>query len=264
MSRGVDVSAYQGPVDFDALKADADFIIAKATEGTGFIDPQFRRNWFEPTQVGLRRGAYHFARPDLGLDAQDEAAHFLTQIGGWTPDDLLALDYEVDYTGDVVGWCIRWLDAVRALTGITPYIYLNRSLVQGFDWSSVIAAGYPLWLAYYDGQPDIMPQTPWPKVAIKQWTSTGRIAGILGDVDLNSMEDDMAETPEQTYARIAPLLQEKIVAPQENTNTALKQALAALSQNASGGMSDAELAVLLTKLGVVLERAGADIATPKP
>jgi hypothetical protein len=70
-------------------------------------------------------------------------------------------------------------------------------------------------------------------------------------------------TAQETYDLIAPLLQEKIVAPQADTNTAIKDALAALQANAAGSMSDAELAVLLTKLGVILENAGANVA-PKP
>jgi hypothetical protein len=77
-------------------------------------------------------------------------------------------------------------------------------------------------------------------------------------------EDEMALTPQEIYDAIAPLLQEKIVAPQADTNAAIKDAIAALSQNAAGGMSDADLAVLLTKLGVILEKAGADVATPNP
>jgi lysozyme len=185
--KGCDVSSYQGSIDFDALKAAVGFIIAKATEGSGFIDAQFARNWSEAKRVGIRRAAYHFARPDLGNAAQDEARWFLSQLGPLDAGDRLALDYEVDWDGDVVGWCKTWLDLVRSVTGITPYIYLNLYLVSVYDWGAIEQpGGYPLWLADYDGLPDAVIETPWPRVAIKQWTSAGTLPGINGLVDLNS------------------------------------------------------------------------------
>ena len=196
-NRGVDVASYQGRIDFDALKNDVSFVIAKATEGTGYLDSTFDRNWTEAKRVGLIAGAYHFARPDLGLKAGEEATYFLSALGTLEGSELLALDYEVNWDGAVVPWCKEFLDEVRLATGIVPYIYLNMSLVRRHNWSSVIAAGYPLWLAYYDEQPDIVPQTPWPTVAIKQWTSSGALAGIKGRVDVNTRFEEADVTPEE-------------------------------------------------------------------
>ena len=194
---GVDVSSYQGNIAFDVL--DVSFIIAKAVEGIGYVDHTFARNWSEAKRVGLRRGAYAFVRPDLGNDAESEAAYFLSVLGPLDPGDMLALDYEVQWGGNVVGWCKAWLDAVRVATGIVPLIYLNLSLVRGHDWTPVF--GYPLWLALYDENPTSLPQTPWP-VAIKQWTSSGTVSGIpSARVDLNTaFGEDM--TPEEVIALI--------------------------------------------------------------
>jgi GH25 family lysozyme M1 (1,4-beta-N-acetylmuramidase) len=184
--KGCDIASYQGTVNFDVLRTEVAFVIAKSTEGTGYKDPTFPRNWAESKRVGLTRGAYHFARPDLGTNAQDEAAYFLSALGPVDPGDLLALDYEVQWAGDVVGWCKAWLDLVYQMTGIKAFIYLNLSLVRNHNWAQVIAAGYPLWLASYDGQPDAVPSTPWPSVAIKQWTSSGTLQAVHGNVDLNT------------------------------------------------------------------------------
>jgi len=185
--KGCDIASYQGTVDFDQLKGAVSFVIAKSSEGTGYRDPTFRRNWSEARSVGLTRGAYHFARPDLGTDAQDEAAYFLSSVEPIDPGDLLALDYEVQWGGDVVGWCHSFLNLVHEMTGIKPYIYLNLSTVRGHDWSPVINDGYPLWLALYDNDPDSVPSTPWPAVAMKQWTSDGKLPGVPAQrVDLNT------------------------------------------------------------------------------
>jgi GH25 family lysozyme M1 (1,4-beta-N-acetylmuramidase) len=205
-TQGCDVASYQGMIDFDKLKNEVAFLFAKATEGTGFQDPTFNRNWTEAKRVGMTRGAYHFARPDLGLAADDEAAYFLAHVGSIYGDDMLALDYEVDWGGAVVAWCKEFLDVVRQETGVKPFIYLNLSLVRRHNWSSVISAGYPLWLAFYDSQPETLPPTPWPEVAIKQWTSAGNLSGIPGRVDLNTrfteVEDDMALRDEfETFKR---------------------------------------------------------------
>lgn len=188
--RGCDVASFQGTIDFDALKTQVGFVIAKATEGTGFVDPMFSRNWSEAKRVGLRAGGYHFARPDLGTSPGDEAAYFLDNLPPIEAGDLLALDYEAQWNGDVVGWCKAFLDAIRDRSGHRALIYLNLSLIRGHDWSPVIDGGYPLWLATYDNDPDNTPQTPWPAVVIKQWTESGRIAGISGNVDLDSLYEE--------------------------------------------------------------------------
>jgi len=200
VGRGCDIASYQGTVNFDLLRTAVSFVISKATEGTGYKDPTFDRNWAEAKRVGLVRGAYHFARPDLGLNAQDEAAYFLSHIGPVNPSDLLALDYEVNWGGNVVGWCEAWLNLVHQMTGIKPYIYINLSTVRNYNWASIIAAGYPLWLALYDNQPETVPSTPWPSVAIKQWTSGGKLAGVPAQrVDLNTAFGGEAPVTDQEF-----------------------------------------------------------------
>jgi GH25 family lysozyme M1 (1,4-beta-N-acetylmuramidase) len=223
-TQGCDVASYQGRIDFDELKNEVAFIFAKATEGTGYRDPTFDRNWTSAKRAGLIRGAYHFARPDLGLSAQAEATYFLANLGPLSGDDMLALDYEVQWGGDVVDWCKTFLDLVRQQTGITPYIYLNMALVRGHDWTPVIDAGYPLWLAFYDYKPDTVPQTPWPMVAIKQWTSGGSLSGIVGRVDLNTRFDVEADvTPEEAKAIAVQAIADAGLDP--NTIGIIKRAL---------------------------------------
>ncbi len=63
---GIDVSHYQGEVDWSLVASgDVKFAFAKATEGTHFTDDRFSRNWRHMQEVGLFRGAYHFARPGV-------------------------------------------------------------------------------------------------------------------------------------------------------------------------------------------------------
>ena len=71
--RGVDVSVYQGRIDWDTLAEQGiSFAFIKATEGSGSEDPNFQRNWGQARQSGLRVGAYHFFSFDSGGDTQAE------------------------------------------------------------------------------------------------------------------------------------------------------------------------------------------------
>lgn len=58
---GVDVSRYQGEIDWKTLSSqDIRFAYIKATEGSSFVDPQFEKNWKDAGNTDLRIGAYHF------------------------------------------------------------------------------------------------------------------------------------------------------------------------------------------------------------
>lgn len=187
MIKGVDISSYQGNPTFPLP---VDFVICKATEGTGYVDPTFTSNIEAIRKTNSGLGFYHFARPDLGNSAINEADFFIQTIGKPLNDEILALDFEVNYA-DPVTWCAAFLDRVNAKLGCKPLLYLNDGLVKKCDWTPVIQAGYGLWLADYDGIENDAVNTPWPEVAMKQWSSTGQIAGIKGNVDLDTFFGDL-------------------------------------------------------------------------
>lgn len=181
MLAGNDVSRWQGVIDFNTYRHHSHFIIMKTSEGIGFKDPMFTRNQSESRRVGLDLGYYHFARPDLGNSGEAEAGWFLKAIGGLQKNEVVALDYEpASNPFPVVDWCKRFLDRMQQETGMKPYIYLNKSQVRGFNWKPIAQAGYPLWLASYDGN---VISGDWDFVAMQQWTSSQRVTGINGNVD---------------------------------------------------------------------------------
>lgn len=180
--KGVDVSQWQGDINFDTLKDNVDFFICKVSEGVGFTDPKFARNQSECRRVGLPLGYYHFARPNLGNSAKSEADYFLKTIGELRDGEILFLDFEVPYR-DPVTWCKDFLDSLsKSLNGYKPLIYLNQSQVKGYNWKPIIDANYGLWLAAYLST---TPSTPWSTVAFQQNSSSGSIKGINGKVDTN-------------------------------------------------------------------------------
>jgi len=177
---GNDISSYQGDPDFPTLVKNANFVIVKVTEGANYINPNFQRDQSEARRVGLALGYYHFARPSKGNSPETEAAFFLKTIGQLQEGEVLALDYEDNYSGDVVVWCRAFLDYILAQTGVHPLIYLNKTLVKQYDWSALVEEGYGLWLAAYDNN---LITGDWKLVAMQQWTDAQVVPGLPGNVD---------------------------------------------------------------------------------
>jgi lysozyme len=180
---GIDVSHYQGEVDWPAVAASGvRFAFIKATDGVDDVDPRFRQNWSGAKAAAILRSAYHFFRP--GLDAKRQAKHFL---GVLSMDDLAiapALDVEVTDGLDraALQQGIRiWLETVGAALECTPIVYTDPSF-----WQDNVAAdfsAYPLWLACYANQPEV-PAT-WRAWTFWQHADTGTVNGIGGQVDLD-------------------------------------------------------------------------------
>lgn len=202
ISLGNDISKWQGDVNFDVFKNNAQFVIFKATEGNGLTDTKFSRNQSEARRVGLLLGYYHFARPDLLNTPEAEADYFLKIIGALREGELLTLDYEcANQKQSDVEWCKRWLDRVQSATGVKPLIYLNQSQVKAFDWQSVINGGYGLWIASYTGDPNKNDATigKWSFAAMQQWTNKQTVPGISGGVDGDVFFGDLATLKKYGY-----------------------------------------------------------------
>ena len=94
---GVDVSVYQGEVDWPALAAQGvDFAFIKATEGSSLQDVRFRENWVGAQAAGVRTGAYHFFSYDSPGETQ--ADNFIDAV----PADPGALPpvVDIEFYGD--------------------------------------------------------------------------------------------------------------------------------------------------------------------
>ena len=143
---GTDQSKWQA----DAV-TEGDFVILKATEGVGYVDPTCDTKYQMNKAAGKLLGVYHFARPDLN-DAVPEAQFFVASIRGYLNEAVLALDWEQPGTQNNVSWAKAWLDEVYRLTGIKPLIYMSASVVSAYDWRVVANSDYGLWIA---GYPDL-------------------------------------------------------------------------------------------------------------
>jgi GH25 family lysozyme M1 (1,4-beta-N-acetylmuramidase) len=197
--RGVDVSSFQGDIDWRAVRA-AGYVFgfAKATEGLDFRDRRFTAGrWTAMAAARLVRGAYHFARPQPGRSGRDEARHFcrvVQSVGGWRDGDLPpCLDVEwAKGLGpqQVVRWCSDFCDEVKRQTGRDCIVYTG-----GF-WKNLgrvpaPARGGVLWIAHYGVDRPVLP-AGWKTWTFWQFSDKGRVPGIHGAVDVNYFNGDQA------------------------------------------------------------------------
>jgi lysozyme len=186
--RGIDVSHWQGAIDWRAVEAGGiAFAFAKATEGATHTDPAFAANWAGMGGTRIIRGAYHFFRPQTDPAAQ--AAHFLRTVQLGASDLPPALDVEVTDGVDratLVGRVLAWLDAVEQGTGKRPIVYTYQNFHDTHLAGSL--AGYPLWIARYGGTPPSVPG--W---RFWQYSDAGSVSGIPAAVDLDWFNGSEAE-----------------------------------------------------------------------
>jgi uncharacterized protein with LGFP repeats/GH25 family lysozyme M1 (1,4-beta-N-acetylmuramidase) len=181
---GVDVSHWQGTVDWNGLAAGGNqWAYIKATEGDNYLDPQFQTNFFTGSyNAGVIRGSYHFALPDRSSGAAQ--ANFFADHGGvWSADGKTlppVLDIEYNKYGDwcynlswgqMVSWIADFVNTMRARTGRTPVIYTTKhwwNLCTGNAWD--FGLNSPLWIAGFHGDPMALPHG-WPGWTMWQYAS---------------------------------------------------------------------------------------------
>ena len=185
--RGIDVSTWQGAVDWGAVRRSGRlFAFAKATEGMTFVDDTFAANRRGMAQAGLTlRGFYHYARPDRNGPAA-EADHFLRTVGPLGPGEVAVLDLEVAPGPGVGDWAAEWLARVAQATGRTPVLYSYQSYLASIPTARLTQ--YPLWIAAYGRNDGTVPATPpytdrWSRWTWWQYTSNASVPGVTGRVD---------------------------------------------------------------------------------
>jgi GH25 family lysozyme M1 (1,4-beta-N-acetylmuramidase) len=185
--KGIDVSKWQGTINWDEVKNDGvEFAIMRVSDGTSYVDDQFARNWREAKRVGIVRGAYQFFRSDD--DTAEQAQMVIDAIGTLEPGDLPpTIDLESDDGVDNATRIARvhqWVDTIEAFAGAKPFIYSGKYWWQDHMGTTEFN-DHPLWHAQYTSAACPTLASQWPRWDVWQYTSTGRVAGISGNVDTN-------------------------------------------------------------------------------
>lgn len=183
---GIDIASYQASLDFS--KVPCDFAIIKATQGTGYTNPDCVRAVEQAMSLGKGVGVYHYIS---GGNAVAEANFFINSILNWIGKVMICLDWELDQNsawGDE-SYLEQVINQVIARTGVPPMIYAPASR---YNQVAEVAKRHNcgLWIAQYaDMNPTGYQNTPWNEgaytCAIRQYSGSGRLNGWNGDLDLD-------------------------------------------------------------------------------
>ncbi|MFI9762008.1 lysozyme [Streptomyces sp. NPDC051963] len=188
-TEGVDVSSHQGDVAWSTLwSSGVRWAYTKASEGTYYTNPYFAQQYNGPYDVGMIRGAYHFATPDTTTGAA-QANYFVDHGGGWSRDGKTlpgALDIEWNPYGaacygktqsEMVSWIRSFVTQYKARTGRDPVIYTATSWwTQCTGNYAGFATANPLWIARYASTVGTLP-AGWAYHTMWQYTSSGPTVG---------------------------------------------------------------------------------------
>lgn len=148
--RGVDVSHYQGTVDWDRLETQGVlFAYIKATEGSSFEDSAFQTNWENVAHTELRAGAYHFfSFESPGLDQAENFIHTVSPIEHMLPPVIDIEPYRtfrsIGELPQAVAEIRDWLERVESEYGMRPVIYTTEAFYR--DRISDAFPGYDIWI----------------------------------------------------------------------------------------------------------------------
>lgn len=198
-SKGIDVSSWQGIIDWDAVEASGiQFAIIRAGYGDE-LDNQFARNIAECNRLGIPCGVYWFSYALTAQEAAQEARRAMEAVRPYKIDLPVCYDLEYDtvryarqcgVTIDkalATQMAVSFCDTVAA-GGAHPANYTNLDYSRRmFDMDAL--SGFDLWYAWYNDTCNI------DDVAIWQYTSSGSVPGIAGNVDLDYCNKDYTTEP---------------------------------------------------------------------
>ncbi|MBR3255559.1 MAG: LysM peptidoglycan-binding domain-containing protein [Clostridia bacterium] len=198
---GVDVSNWQGNINFAEVKnAGIEIVYIKASEGTTFVDPYLESNYANAKANGLKVGFYHYLTATSVEGAIRQANFFASVIAGKEVDCRLAMDYE-EFFGEgkteINEIAVAFIERLRQITGKDVIVYSNLNNIRNTFGDDVALEG-DLWVAYYSNPNNLINvNSSWETYIGIQYTSSGRVPGISGNVDRDrfSKEILMDEIP---------------------------------------------------------------------
>jgi lysozyme len=186
---GVDVSRWQGNINWDKLRAQgANFAYIKATDGGDHLDPMFRYNWQAAHAAGLRRGAYHFFY--WCRNAAEQARWFMRNVprteGALPP--VLDVEWNADSDCKARLSPAQVQDKMRVFINMVERYYGQRPIIYtapGFYHDNLEGAflDYPFWLRSVAQHPSkVFDDRKW---IFWQYSGSGLSHGVDGKIDLN-------------------------------------------------------------------------------
>lgn len=186
---GIDVSKWQGDIDFSKLKASGvEFVIIRVGSSNGlngenFVDSKFIQNVKNANAVGIPVGIYFYSYASTIDRAISDAKWIVEQIKDYKVDLPIAFDWEnwgsfnkfdVSFFG-LTNIAKGFMDTIKD-AGYDAMLYSSKTYLENI-W---LPTSYPVWLAHYTKNTNYTGE-----YSFWQMCSNGRVDGISGDVDIN-------------------------------------------------------------------------------
>ncbi len=186
---GIDVSKWQGDIDFSKLKASGvEFVIIRVGSSNGlngenFVDSKFIQNIKNANAVGIPVGIYFYSYASTIDRAISDAKWIVEQIKDYKVDLPIAFDWEnwgsfnkfdVSFFG-LTNIAKGFMDTIKD-AGYDAMLYSSKTYLENI-W---LPTSYPVWLAHYTKNTNYTGE-----YSFWQMCSNGRVDGISGDVDIN-------------------------------------------------------------------------------
>ena len=199
---GVDISQYQPTVDFATLKANGiDFVFIRAayrgsSNGGLYKDTLFSKHVIAARQAGLDVGAYIYSQAITVAEAREEATYILNIVKNYDITLPLVFDFEYAESSSSrlvsakltnkqqTSICNAFCKRVEN-NGYTAIVYANQSMLTDDLNDEEIAKNYDIWLANYSSKPKYAGKLYETDYSYWQYSSTGKVSGISGNVDCN-------------------------------------------------------------------------------
>lgn len=194
---GIDVSQYQGTIDWENLEAieeqfEIKFVVVRATAGSNKVDSKFKKNWKNLTASMYIQGAYHYYRPDE--NSTDQANNFIKNVKlrkGHLPPILDIEKMPKGQSMDKLKEGLQnWLTIVEKQYGVKPIIYTGEKYFEDFLQEDFL--NYKFWIANYN---------PWKEkieadYLMWQFTEKAKLHGVNELVDVNVFNGNVEDLKE--------------------------------------------------------------------
>lgn len=200
--KGIDVSKYQGTIDWDKVKADGvEFVVIRSGYGREISqkDPYFETNYAGAKAAGLQVGTYWYSYAESAEDAKTEAKTFLEAVKGKTFDLPIYYDVEENTQAQkgkefVTGVILAFAEEVKQ-AGYTVGVYANTNWLKNYIDRDKLG-NMSVWKADYRENYD--KEIP---CDIHQYASDGNVNGISGRCDMNTGYADFCKAVKETASK---------------------------------------------------------------
>lgn len=207
--KGIDVSNYQGKIDWAKVKADGiSYVIIRAGWGKTNVDPRFRANIEGAISAGLDVGIYWFLYAKNENDITLNAKKCYEVIEPYRKSITLKVWADWEYDSDKykpgltkaqrTAWVKKFCEEMKKY-GYNVGIYANPDYLKS-KFNDI--SEYPLWLAYYATSKGKYDPFMW------QYSSSGRVNGIVSKVDMDILYGDKVSNPSQPTQKQYPIIKE--------------------------------------------------------